>query len=148
MDHSAEAQLFDLAIASDSQRAGGMILHMSIDTARAGAAAWKKATLDKLRHTRTLVREFNGNLDKLCGSVKTLMSGVRRDAQQLSKQYDKNLDEEAENYEEDANTMDALQSLPEPDEQVDDVKIQAGESLEGLLSCLDEFISAVQEVKP
>jgi hypothetical protein len=127
--------------------ASDKILYMSIDTARTGVAAWKKSALDRLKLSRGLVREFKGNLDKLCNSVNTLSKDVCRGAKQLHAQYDKHLDEEDENYYEDSGTMDALQGIPAADEQVDDVKLQAGESLEGLLSQLDEMISTIQEIQ-
>ena len=127
--------------------ADGKILHMSIVTARAGVAVWKRNALDKLKQTRALVREFNGNLDKLCNSVKTLSRDVCRGAKQLGGQYDKYLNDEDDDYAEDSDTMDALQGLPNSDEQAEDVKLQAGESLEGLLSHLDELISTIQEIQ-
>lgn len=120
---------------------------MSIVTARAGVAAWKKDALAKLRQTRALVSEFNGNLDKLCNSIKTLSRDVCRRAEQLGAQYDKHLDDEDDDYAEDSETMDALQGLSNSDEQADDVKLQAGESLEGLVAHLDELISTIQEIQ-
>jgi hypothetical protein len=123
------------------------ILHMSIDTARAGVATWKKNALDRLKLSRELVREFKGNLDKLCNGVKTLSKDVCRGAEQLGKQYDKYLDEDDENYYEDSGTMDALQGIPNANEKADDVKLQAGESLEELLAYLDETISTIQEIQ-
>jgi len=126
---------------------GDKIRRMSIDTARAGAAAWKKDALTKLRQTRALVSEFNGNLDKLCNSVKTLSRDIAKRAGQLGAQYDKHLDEEDEDYAEDSDTMDTLKEIPNSDEQTDDVKLQAGESLEGLITHLDELISTIQGVQ-
>lgn len=130
-----------------SPMAGGKLLYMSIVTARAGAAAWKRDALAKLRQTRALVKEFNGNLDKLCNSVKTLSRDVSRRAKQIGDQYDKSLDDADDDYAEDSDTMDALQGIPDSDEQADDVKLQAGETLEGLVTHLDELISTIQEIK-
>lgn len=120
---------------------------MSIDTARMGVAAWKKKALDRLKLSRVLVRELRGNLDKLCNSVTALTKDVCRGAEQLGAQYDKYLDDEDEDYAKDSDTMDALQGLSDSDEEVDDVKLQTGESLEGLISHLDELISAIQEIQ-
>jgi len=120
---------------------------MTIDTARTGVAAWKKNALVRLTLSRALVREFKGNLDKLCNSVNTLSKDVCRVAKQLRTQYDKYIDEEDENYYEDSGTMDALQGIPDTDEQVGDVKLQAVESLDGLLSQLDEMISTIQDIQ-
>ena len=127
--------------------AGGKLLYMSIVTARAGAAAWKRDSLAKLRQTRALVKEFSGNLDKLCNSIKTLSRDVSRRAEQIGGQYDKSLDDADDDYAEDSDTMDALQGIPDSDEQTDDVKLQAGETLEGLVTHLDGLISTIQEIK-
>jgi hypothetical protein len=43
--------------------------------------------------------------------------------------------------------MDALQGIPNANEKADDVKLQAGESLEELLAYLDETISTIQEIQ-
>ena len=120
---------------------------MSIDNARASAITWKRESLDKLRKTREVVREFKDNLSKLCGSVKAAVKGVEQGGARLAKQYDKYLNDESETYEDDANAMDALNEVPSIDEYADDTKLQAGESLEGLLAQLDETIEAVQGIK-
>lgn len=97
---------------------------------------------------QVLVREFKQNLDKLCGSAKSIMRDAHKEAQQLGAQYDKYLDENSEGYEDDSNTMDALQSVPDSDEQVDDIKLQVAEALGALLESLNETTEAVREVKP
>lgn len=133
---------------------------MSITDARANAVAWKKTSLEKLKQTRALVREFNGNLNKLCNSVKVILKEISRKADQIGKQYDKYLEEESAEeddegddeangqYEQDSDTMTFLQEVPDAAEVVDDTKLQTGESLESLLAHLDGVIAAVQEIKP
>jgi methyl-accepting chemotaxis protein len=121
---------------------------MSIVNARMNAIAWKKSSLEKLRQSRSLVREFNTNLDKLFSSVKTLAKDVDRGARQISKQYDKYLDEDSESYEQDADAATGLQEITNADEQVDETQLQVDESFESLLSSLDDIIAAIQEIKP
>jgi hypothetical protein len=121
---------------------------MPTDEAREAAIAWKKASLKKLQQTIAVAREFNSNFKKLCDSIKAVAKDVSRGGDQIARQYDRYLDEESERYEQDADAMSALQEVPLADEQVDDVKLQVGESLEGLLSHLDEILLAVREVKP
>ena len=120
---------------------------MSTVQARMAAIAWKKSSLERLKQTVGLLREFHSNLDKLCSSVKAVVGDVYRDANQIIKQYDKYLDEGSERYEQDYDAMSALQEVSSADEEADDVKLQAGDSLDGLLSHLNAIIATVREVK-
>lgn len=125
-------------------------MRMSIVDVRTEALHWKKDSLSKLQQADALVSEFKGNFNKLCSGLKAVFRDVNQGAARLQKQFDKHLesDEEDSDYDRDYSTMSALEEVPDGVETADDVKLQAGESLDGLLSKLEEILKAVREVKP
>lgn len=121
---------------------------MSIEKARLQAAEWKKVNLEKLQNLRGVVQEFNKNFGKLCTSARALLKEVESGASRLGTLYESNLDDEDANYYDDSDAKDALGAVPESTAQVDDIKTQAGASLEELLDCVTDTIKAVAKVQP
>lgn len=121
---------------------------MLVSPERAEAIAWKKGSLAKIGQARTLLREFRANLNKMCDGVRAVVRDAGRDAERIARVYDRGLNEESEDYDRDADAMAALNDFPGIDEEVEDAKLQAGDSLDGLLTQLDEVLSAVKAVKP
>lgn len=115
---------------------------------RQSAIEWKKDSIAQLRRTLALLRELRKYLSKACDGVKATVDHVADQGERVAREYDRSLDEESEDYGRDADAMSALQEIPGIDDEVEDAKLQAGESIDGLIGLLDEVLSTVQAVKP
>lgn len=133
---------------------------------------WKKQSLVRVQETISVIKELKRSLNKTCDGTHSVISQIRGRAEKLGKKVeslvgalDENLDEDTleedseDDVEEDSeddvddvdkivDAADGLQQIPDVADEAEDTKLQAGDSIDTLLTRLEEVRDQISGIKP